>query len=292
MVSYLDAGSRGISSSTPAFAGMPTAILLKAAAAPLRSSTAPLFSTATGCICPRFTPPILAASTSLFHGQHHQQHEEEEQSDDDDRNHCRRRRSHSTILYCRTRRGDYSVQRPNISRVSNSPASPSPSSWRIGGHSSFREGTCLDSGSSSDGCTAHRSCSAGGVGLGGSGGGDHYSHRWSSGIGGGDLNSAAIRRQRQRQSSRLAAARGDEGETQQHPHDENDQEEEQESRARPRPSSREEAFYGSSIPVSKRGPPEEDDMWSKHSVFEFKRCGGHELEVWWGWWGRVKKWRR
>lgn len=31
-------------------------------------------------------------------------------------------------------------------------------------------------------------------------------------------------------------------------------------------------LQGSSIPASKRQPPEEDDIWSKHSVFEFKRC--------------------
>lgn len=75
---------------------------------------------------------------------------------------------------------------------------------------------------------------------------------------------AAVRRQ----NSRLMAAdRGGEGETPQ-PHDEDEQQE----RARPR--NREEAFYGSSIPASKRGPPEEDDIWSKHSVFEFKRWVG------------------
>lgn len=75
------------------------------------------------------------------------------------------------------------------------------------------------------------------------------------------MDGAALRRQ----TSRLMAAGSDgEGETP-HPHDEDEQQE----RARPR--SREEAFYGSSIPASKRGPPEEDDIWSKHSVFEFKR---------------------
>lgn len=31
-------------------------------------------------------------------------------------------------------------------------------------------------------------------------------------------------------------------------------------------------YASSSVPASKRGPPEDDDIWSKHSVFEFKRC--------------------
>ena len=38
-------------------------------------------------------------------------------------------------------------------------------------------------------------------------------------------------------------------------------------------TSRTQKSYGSSVPASKRGPPEEEDIWSKHSVFEFKRCG-------------------
>lgn len=37
--------------------------------------------------------------------------------------------------------------------------------------------------------------------------------------------------------------------------------------------SREHQNYGGSIPASRRQPPEDDDIWSKHSVFEFKRCG-------------------
>lgn len=41
-------------------------------------------------------------------------------------------------------------------------------------------------------------------------------------------------------------------------------------KARP---SRSQKSYGSSVPASKRQPPEEEDIWSKHSVFEFKRCG-------------------
>lgn len=37
--------------------------------------------------------------------------------------------------------------------------------------------------------------------------------------------------------------------------------------------SRSQRSYRSSVPASKRQPPAEEDIWSKHSVFEFKRCG-------------------
>lgn len=43
-------------------------------------------------------------------------------------------------------------------------------------------------------------------------------------------------------------------------------------------------FYGSSLPASKRPPPEDNDIWSKHSVFEFKRCGvGRAVVGCFGW---------
>lgn len=234
IVSWLDAGSAGIPSVT-AFTGVPTAMLLKAASPP-RSSTAPL--PGSGCIGPRFASPGLTTSASMFHGSGCQHHQQQEERSDDDGHHCRTRRSRSTVLYCNQR--DYPTQRPNISWRSDSPGS-TPLAWCISANSSSREGNSLG---------------------GGGGGGGYCSHRRSSGDVG--VHGAAVRRQ----TSRLmAAGRDGEGETP-HPHDEDEQQEST------RPRSREEAFYGSSIHASKRGPPEEDDIWSKHSVFEFKRWGG------------------
>eukprot|EP00752_Nemacystus_decipiens_P007510 g6711.t1 len=75
-------------------------------------------------------------------------------------------------------------------------------------------------------------------------------------------------RRRLRSTTRLCGLRKPRG-ADGSPRDEGSDEEAGGGGDRVRPS-RSRTSYGSSIPASRRGPPEEEDIWSKHSVFEFK----------------------